>query len=55
LANDQTLDDTSADNYMVFFEGGENSGVFYNTDDADDANIIVSITRKKRNNSNFRL
>jgi hypothetical protein len=42
LANDATLDDTTADNYMVFFEGGENSGIFYNTDDNDDASLIVA-------------
>jgi len=27
---------------MVFFEGGENSGIFYNTDDDDDANLEVA-------------
>ncbi len=42
LANDATLDDTSADNFMIFYEGGENSGIFYNTDDDDDANLVVA-------------
>ena len=39
LAFDDTLDDTVADSYLVFYEGGENSGIFYNTDDDDDANL----------------
>jgi hypothetical protein len=39
-ANDATLDDTTADLLMIFYEGGENSGIFYNTD--DDANLIVA-------------
>jgi len=53
LANDATLDDTSADDYLVFFEGGENSGVFYNTDDDDDANIIVSSLAKRGTTATF--
>ena len=44
---DATLDDTTADAYMVFFEGGENSGIFYNTDDDDDANLIVAKEAKR--------
>ena len=44
---DATLDDTSADAYMVFFEGGENSGIFYNTDDDDDANLDVGANAKR--------
>ena len=43
LANQASLDDTAAnsvgdaaDYYLVFYEGADNSGVFYNTDDADD-------------------
>ena len=35
LTHDATLDDTVADHYMTFFEGAENSGVFFNTDDDD--------------------
>jgi hypothetical protein len=42
LANDATLDDTTADNFMVFYEGGENSGIFYNTDDDDDSSLEVA-------------
>ena len=42
LANDATLDDTTADNHMVFFEGAENSGVFFNTDDDTDASLMVA-------------
>ncbi|MBT5509501.1 MAG: hypothetical protein HOK23_07255, partial [Euryarchaeota archaeon] len=54
LANDATLDDTAAksvgdaaDYYLVFYEGADNSGVFYNTDDSDDSNLIVSATAKR--------
>ena len=42
LANDVTIDDATADNYMVFFEGAENSGVFFNTDDDSDASLVVA-------------
>jgi hypothetical protein len=47
LSNDATLDDTSADNLMIFYEGGENSGIFYNTDDDDDANLVVKKDAKR--------
>jgi hypothetical protein len=47
LGNDATLDDPTADAYMVFYEGGENSGIFYNTDDDDDANLIVDDYAKR--------
>jgi hypothetical protein len=47
LTPDATLDDTSADQLVIFFEGGENSGIFYNTDDDDDANIDVDFTAKR--------
>ena len=42
LDNDPTLDDISADNFMVFFEGAENSGVFFNTDDDSNASLVVA-------------
>jgi len=42
LVNDATIDDETADNHMVFYEGGENSGIFYNTDDDDDASIQIA-------------
>ena len=42
LVNDATLDDTTADNYLVFWETAENSGVFVNTDDDDDSNLDVN-------------
>jgi hypothetical protein len=38
---------------MVFFEGGENSGVFYNTDDDDDANIVVADYAKRGTSATF--
>jgi hypothetical protein len=47
FANDATLDDPTANYYLVFYEGADNSGVFYNTDDADDSNLIVSTTAKR--------
>ena len=47
LANDATLDDATADNLMIFYEGGENSGIFYNTDDDDDANLVVADAAKR--------
>lgn len=42
LSMDATLDDTTADNLIVFYETAENSGVFVNTDDIDDSNIDVA-------------
>jgi len=42
LVNDDTLDDTSSDNYLVFWETAENSGIFVNTDDDDDSNLDVN-------------
>ena len=47
LAFDATIDDTVADSYLVFYEGGENSGIFYNTDDDDDANLDVDDYAKR--------
>ena len=47
LTNDATLDDVTADNYMVFFEGAENSGVFFNTDDDSDSNLEISASAKR--------
>ena len=47
LANDATIDDPTTDAYMVFYEGGENSGIFYNTDDDDDANLDVDDYAKR--------
>jgi hypothetical protein len=47
LANDATIDDTNADNYIVFLEDANNTGTFSNVDDADDANLIVSTTAKE--------
>ena len=49
FANQASLDDTAAnsksdavDYYLVFYEGADNSGTFYNTDDADTSNLKVS-------------
>jgi hypothetical protein len=47
FANDETVDDATADYYLVFIEGADNSGIFYNTDDSDDSNLIVNATAKR--------
>ena len=47
FANQASLDDTVANQYLVFYEGADNSGVFYNTDDADTSNLIVSTTAER--------
>ena len=47
FSNDDTADDSVADYYLVFVEGADNSGVFYNTDDNDDSNLNVSTTAKR--------
>jgi hypothetical protein len=44
---DITLDDPTVDAYLVFYEGGENSGIFYNTDDDDNANLDVDDYAKR--------
>ena len=38
-----TSDDATADKKMVFFEYGENSGIFVNTDDNNESNLEVNI------------
>jgi len=42
FAYDITLDDTSADEYMIMYETGANTGVWVNTDDASDSNLIIA-------------
>jgi hypothetical protein len=42
LVNDATLDDVHADDFLIFFETAENSGVFVNTDDDDDSNLEIN-------------
>jgi hypothetical protein len=41
LTMDTTNDDGTGDNLIVFYEAGENSGIFSNYDDSDDSNIDV--------------
>jgi len=53
LTNDATLDDVTADNYMVFFEGAENSGVFFNTDDDSDSSLEISVSAKRGTTATF--
>ena len=47
FTNDATIDDDTANYYLVFFEDADNTGTFSNVDDADDANLIVSTTAKR--------
>ncbi len=47
FANQASLDDDTANQYLVFYEGADNSGVFYNTDDADTSNLIVATDAKR--------
>jgi len=53
LANDATLDDIVADEFMVFWETAENTGVFVNTDDDDDSNLMVSTSAKRGTSATF--
>ena len=53
LGNQVSADDGTADNHMTFFEGGENSGIFYNTDDSDVSNLIVNATAKRGMTATF--
>jgi len=47
LLNDYTEDDTVPDVDLVFFETAANSGIFVNTDDKDDANLVVNTDAKR--------
>ena len=47
FVNDATLDDVIANDYLVFVEDADNSGVFTNTDDDDDASLIVGTSAKR--------
>ena len=47
LQTTQHSDDATANYYLTFFEGADNSGVFYNTADDDDSNLIVNATAKR--------
>jgi hypothetical protein len=42
LTDATSLDDETADKYLIFWETAENSGVFVNTDDDDASNLKVS-------------
>jgi hypothetical protein len=48
LVNDVTLDDVTADANLVFYEYGENSGIFFNTDDNDDSSNLDIASYAKR-------
>jgi hypothetical protein len=47
LVNDDTLDDLLLNDYLVFYEGADNSGNFWNTDDADNSNLDVNSLAKR--------
>jgi len=53
ISNDTTVDDDVADNIIVFYETAENSGVFVNTDDIDDANMNVAVDAKRGTTATF--
>ena len=53
LVNDATLDDVIGDEFMVFWETAENTGVFVNTDDADDSNLMTNSTAKRGTTATF--
>ena len=47
LSNDNTADDVVSDYYLYFYETGDNTGIFSNTDDIDDANLQVNSSAKR--------
>jgi len=47
LTDVATDDDATADKYLVFYEGGDNTGVFSNTDDNSESSLEVSATAKR--------
>ena len=53
LSSDATADDTVSDNYLVFTETGDNTGIFSNTDDSDDSNIDVNSLAKRGTTATF--
>ena len=48
-----SLDDVHTDQYMIFWESAENSGVFGNTDDDDDSNLKVNDYAKRGTTATF--
>jgi hypothetical protein len=53
LTNIATADDATTDNLMIFYEGGENSGIFYATDDSDNASLEVANSAKRGYTATF--
>jgi hypothetical protein len=53
LINKATDDDAIADAYLVFYEYGENSGIFVNTDDNNESNLEVNILAKRGTTATF--
>ena len=53
LVRDGTLDDVSGDQYFIFMETGDNTGVFSNTDDSDDSSIDVHASAKRGSTAIF--
>ena len=49
----RNLDDLHADQYVMFWETSENSGVFVNTDDDDASNITIAADAKRGTTATF--
>jgi hypothetical protein len=53
LIDTASLDDPTADKYLIFWETAENSGVFVNTDDDDSSNLLVHDSAKRGTTATF--
>jgi hypothetical protein len=53
LDEQATLEDVVLDKYIVFNETAENSGIFNNTDDADNSTLIVGLTAERGTTATF--
>jgi hypothetical protein len=53
LINKITGDDATANKKLVFYEYGENSGIFVNTDDNNESNLEVNIDAKRGTTATF--
>jgi len=49
----RSLDDMHTDQYLVFWETSENSGIFVNTDDDDASNITIAADAKRGTTATF--
>ena len=53
LTDATSLDDETADKYLIFWETAENSGVFVNTDDDDSSNLTVNTSALRGTTATF--